>query len=76
MAVTDFTVCPSVSVYQNLPINEHKNIKFVGGQPYDVKAHICNCYTNEYDNVCTSNEVDPKKIEIIEDGFIVEFKYW
>jgi hypothetical protein len=73
--ITDFTVCPSVSVYQNFPINEHKNIKFVGGQPYDVKAHVCNCYTNEYDNVCTSNEVDPKKIEIVEDGFIVEFKY-
>ena len=72
--VSDYTVCPSVSVYQGFDMNSGKKlIPFIGGRPYDVSAYICNCYTNEEGNVCTVNEGRP--VEILEHGFIVEFKY-
>jgi hypothetical protein len=73
--VSDYTVCPSVSVYQNFDINSNgkKRIPFIGGRPYDVSAYVCNCYTNEEGNICTISEGHP--VEVIENGSIVEFKY-
>ena len=72
---SDYTVCPSVSIYQNFDIisNGKKRIPFIGGRPYDVSAYVCNCYTNEEGNICTSNE--GQLIEVLEQGAIVEFKY-
>lgn len=72
---SDYTVCPSVSVYQNFDINSNgkKRIPFIGGRPYDVSAYLCNIYTNEEGNVCT--ESDGRQVEVIEHGSIVEFKY-
>jgi hypothetical protein len=72
---SDYTVCPSVSVYQNFDINSNgkQRIPFIGGRPYDVSAYICNSYTNEEGNVCTDG--DGRLVEVIENGSIVEFKY-
>ena len=73
--VSDYTVCPSVSVYQNFDIiSGKKNIPFIGGRPYDVSAYICNCYTNQEGNICTDTDND-RPVEVLEHGFIVEFKY-
>jgi len=73
--VSDYTACPSVSVYQNFDVNSNgkKLIPFIGGLPYDVTAFVCNCYTNEEGNICTVSEGHP--VEVIENGSIVEFKY-
>jgi hypothetical protein len=70
---TDYTACASVSVYQNFDVisNGKQKIPFIGGQPYDVTAYICNCYTNEEGNICTEGQ----SVEVIEQGSIVEFKY-
>jgi hypothetical protein len=72
-AQTDYTACPSVSVYQNFDIvsNGKQKIPFIGGQPYDVNASVCNCFTNEEGNICTESSL----VEVIEHGSIVEFKY-
>jgi hypothetical protein len=72
---SDYTVCPSVSVYQNFDIisNGKQRIPFIGGRPYDVTAYMCNMYTNEEGNVCT--ESDGRPVEVLEHGSIVEFKY-
>jgi hypothetical protein len=70
---SDYTVCPSVSVYQNFDINSKQLIPFIGGRPYDVSAYLCNSYTNEEGNVCT--ESDGRPVEVLEHGSIVEFKY-
>ena len=72
---SDYTVCPSVSVYQNFDIisNGKQLIPFIGGRPYDVSAYLCNIYTNEEGNVCTESEGRP--VEVLEHGSIVEFKY-
>lgn len=72
---SDYTVCPSVSVYQNFDINSNgkKRIPFIGGRPYDVSAYVCNRYTNEEGNICTDGE--GRLVEVIEHGAIVEFKY-
>jgi hypothetical protein len=72
---SDYTVCPSVSVYQNLDVisNGKKRIPFIGGRPYDVSAYVCNCFTNEEGNICTNTEGHP--VEVLEHGSIVEFKY-
>ena len=72
---SDYTVCPSVSVYQNFDVNSNgkKRIPFIGGRPYDVSAYLCNKYTNEEGNICTDGE--GRMVEVIEHGSIVEFKY-
>jgi len=72
---SDYTVCPSVSVYQNFDIhsNGKQLIPFIGGRPYDVSAYMCNRYTNEEGNLCTESE--GRQVEVLEHGAIVEFKY-
>ena len=68
----EYMACPSVTVYKKLIENQKggsKLIEFIGGQPYDVNAHICNVLTNLTHDVCTEQN------EIIESDMIVECRY-
>jgi hypothetical protein len=69
----EYIACPSVTIYKKLMENHKgsgsKLIEFIGGQPYDVNAHLCNVRTNLLNDICTENG------EIIETDMIVECKY-
>jgi hypothetical protein len=69
----EYLACPSVTVYKKLQDQHHgsgsKLIEFIGGQPYDVNAHLCNILSNPLNEVCTELG------EIIESDMIIECKY-